>query len=86
MSLFAPALQELPLGYCGTCERDVLSHLAYREDATEQFLCVHCDTPLGNPSGIAGESDLAEHGYAFVEEGGCGKPGCGSGACSRRGD
>jgi hypothetical protein len=84
MSLFAPVQEELPLGYCQACGREVLCYLAFGEDAAER-LCVHCDARVQVDAAAAGEDSLAERGYAFVEErGGCGSGGCGSGGCSRR--
>lgn len=85
MSLFAPAQEELPLGYCRACARQVLSYLAFGDDAEER-LCVHCDAPLRvDAAAAARDAELAEHGYALVEErGGCGSGGCAAGGCSRR--
>jgi hypothetical protein len=86
MGLFAPVVEELPLARCEVCGREVLCHVAYDDGSGEERLCVHCDAPVRTATAAAGGEDLAEHGYAFVEErGGCGSGGCGSGGCSRRG-
>ena len=53
------------------------------EDGSDELRCVHCDRPAAGPLCFAAGEDLPEHGYDFVEFGGCGNPNCGGGRCSR---
>ena len=76
---------EFSVGWCALCERDVLTYLD--DDASDDAAarrCVHCEQRVGRLRSATGE-DLPQHGYALVENGGCGRPDCGGGQCGRRG-
>ncbi len=69
------------LGWCSTCEKEVLTHVDYDEAGVESLLCVHCDTTVATDIRVATESGLSDREYAIVEEQGCGRPDCGGGRC-----
>ena len=75
----------LPLGFCGVCEREVLTYLGVEDD--DPRCCVHCDTPIDEDVlHLSTVADLEKVGYAEVEPArarSCGSGGCGSGGCSR---
>jgi hypothetical protein len=72
---------EFPLGWCGHCQREVLTAVGDESDARH---CVHCGEPIGGPIRHARGMDLADSGYALHEEQGCGRPDCGGGRCGSR--
>ena len=83
-----PALEErFPVARCAPCGRDVLTHLEVDERGVELRRCVHCDAAL-DPEELrwVTEAELGKLGYGLrdeVENGGCGRPGCGQGRCGR---
>jgi hypothetical protein len=75
---------DFPVGYCARCARDVLTHVHLDADGDDQRLCLHCDATM-DPEELRwiGEAELLAIGYAPVPQGGCGRPDCGQGRCSR---
>lgn len=55
--------EELEIGFCGFCERDVLAVPDGLDDPI--WRCAHCDERVGARRAI-GEEDLAELGYEIV--------------------
>ena len=76
---------EFVLGYCDTCNKDVLTHIDVDDRGDETRRCLHCDAPITAALRTVGASELEATGYALVEARGCGGGGgCGAGGCGMR--
>ncbi len=75
---------QLPLGFCGVCDREVLTYLGFEDD--DPRLCVHCDAPITEAFlRTARLEELEKTGYAeILPAKSCGTGGCGSGGCGRK--
>lgn len=85
-----------PVGYCASCERDVMLYHDLDDAGVLRQRCVHCDeapTPRradADAVGRRGAPALRKLGYVFDGDApepvkGCGKPNCGNGTCKRSG-
>jgi hypothetical protein len=82
-----PALgeSEFLIGYCHSCEKQVLTHVQLGADDAELRLCFHCDAIIADGLASVPGTELEAHGYALVEARTCGNGGgCAAGGCGMR--
>ena len=74
---------EFPVAFCSACQRQVLTYVHLDESDQPESRCVTCDGNSLEGERLATSEEIAEHGYALVEAGGCGNSDCGGGSCGR---
>ena len=76
---------EFLVGYCGGCQKEVLTHTVLGPDDEEIRLCLSCDQPITAGLRSIGSEELEASGYAIVEARICGNGGgCAVGGCGMR--
>lgn len=74
--------ERFAVGWCDTCRRDTITHVADTDTAGEQRLCVYCDGKISEGLRRLTLAELRVLGFAEIPpDGDRGNGGCGSCGC-----
>lgn len=76
---------EFLVGWCGVCQKDVLTHVELGPTDEEIRRCLHCDEVITHELKSLGSKELEANGYTIVDARVCGNGGgCSAGGCGLR--